>query len=172
MKGQSLLLLVSVSAWGMSTYIESPGSLPQAVTLPVPIDDLDGDGIRDRRDPIIDFGKLSPRYAGDYGLNVRALSWDPGEFLTCLDDDCRYTNFPQLVTVPDGGAFVLFHVPENTNGDFRPWNAGSVHCGGSLTFRTLNPDCWADFKRFESDPLVVEITSGSRTLKVIRLSAL
>ena len=159
MKNEVMVIGLGLLSWGTSTFFSKTNinldtGLPQAVTMEVPNYDLDADGIRDRDDLIIDFKQLSPKHQGDYALNARALKWDPGTSLTCLDRKCEIKGYSSLVTVPDGGRFVLFHVSEEVQGDFRPWNAGNSQCQPPGDVIHNNLECWADLQALGPDPLL------------------
>jgi hypothetical protein len=121
MKTSPLLLLIGLINWGIGTFLETHAQLPLAVTLESANYDLDGDGLRDRRDPVINFVRLSPKYQGDYAVNVHSLPETTNQDGLCLDLECKIGSFPTHVTTYDGGAFVLFHVPADFNGELQPW---------------------------------------------------
>ena len=139
---------------------------PMAVTLEHPTADIDRDGIRDRNDLVIDFRQVSPPH-NTIGLNVAALSWNPERFLTCLDRNCAVKPYSKTVTVPDGGAFLLFKLPADNSGPFIPWNAGNAQCQNIGLPQARGSPCWADLQGFRQDPLVEDVQVYGVTVQAI-----
>mgnify|MGYP001570236228 CR=1 FL=1 len=165
-------LLINFTAWGLAVYYatDEVGDPPMAATFEQRSNDIDQDGLRDRDDPVIDFFKAADKYRGDYGINAKAMDWDSASSLTCLDNVCNVRIFPRLVTLPDGGTFALFHLPDSVSGNFLPWNAGNLSCQEASP-SSRHPECWADLKGFAQDSLVGPALISGQRIHTIRIAA-
>ena len=166
-------LLINFTAWGLAVYYatDEVGDPPMAATFEQRSNDVDQDGLRDRDDPVIDFFKAADKYRGDYGINAKAMDWDSASSLTCLDNVCNVRIFPRLVTLPDGGTFALFHLPDSVSGNFLPWNAGNLSCQEQPS-PSRQPECWANLQGFAPDSLVGPAEIHGETVTAIQLAVL